>query len=368
MNLKEKEKFMARAISLAQRAKGKTAPNPCVGAVLVKEGKVVASGYHRGYGLPHAEVEVLKDARKKNIDPRECALFVTLEPCNHFGKTPPCTKAILEAGIKEVYVGALDPNPQVEGGGARFLQSKGVQVETGILQAQCTDLIRDFYLWKIEKRPFFYLKLASTLDGKIATSTGHSSWISSEKSRAKVHQLRKKVQAVLVGGNTFVQDNPKLTVRKAKSKKQPLALILTRKLPAEASYYLLQQRPEETIFFTLESQENLRLQKKISELGSKVVFLPVKNNSWDLKAMATWLWNNNIFYVLVEGGGFIAQKFLEYQLADEIWLFLAPKILGDAGAISSFWGRSIKTIDEAYTLSYQKVTSCGEDLLLILKP
>lgn len=368
MNSKLKEKFMAKAIALAKKAKGKTAPNPCVGAVLVQEDKIVATGYHQAYGLDHAEVDALKQARKNNVDLSKCSLFVTLEPCNHYGKTPPCTKAILEAGLKKVYIGALDPNPKVEGGGADFLKSQGVEVETGILGPKCEELIADFCCWTLKKRPFFYLKLASTLDGKIAASTGHSSWISCEVSRKKVQQLRSRVQGILVGGATFYQDNPKLTVRKKKILKQPLALILTRKLPAQNNYYLLTQRPKETIFFTLETKENLEKKTYLENWGAKVVFIPSKQNQWDLNYLANWLFEQKIYYVLIEGGGFIAHSFLQQKLVDEFWLFLAPKILGDREAISSFWGRTIKSIDEAYCLKYKQVTKSGQDLLLKLKP
>jgi len=199
---------MARAVELAGRGFGSTAPNPCVGAVLVKGGRIVAEGWHAVYGGPHAEINCLADARAKGVSPADCVLYVTLEPCNHYGKTPPCAQAVYEAGIRSVVVGARDPNPDVAGGGIAFLRERGVHVETGVLAKQCFNLIADFIIWKTTPLPYLYLKLATTIDGRIATRTGDSAFVSNAASRLEVHRLRSKVGAVMVGAGTLCADNP----------------------------------------------------------------------------------------------------------------------------------------------------------------
>ncbi|WP_456325042.1 bifunctional diaminohydroxyphosphoribosylaminopyrimidine deaminase/5-amino-6-(5-phosphoribosylamino)uracil reductase RibD [Desulfonauticus submarinus] len=361
--------FMKMAISLAKKGKGKTAPNPCVGAILTQDGQVVAKGYHRKYGRAHAEVEAITDAKKKGIDTSKCSLFVTLEPCNHYGKTPPCTKAILEAKIKEVYIGTLDPNPKVNGGGAQFLQQQGVKVIYPILEKECQNLIRDFYCWTIQKRPFFYLKLASTIDGKIATSTGASNWISCEKSRRLVHKLRSKVNGVLIGGGTLRKDNPKLTVRLKHTSSTPKAIILTKHLPSNPiQYYLGSKRPQETIFFALQTKDNQKTINSFQNLGIKTILVPEKDNFLDLDKVASWLFQNQYYYILIEGGGFIAQSFFFNHLVDEFWLFLAPKIMGDQAGISSFWGRKANSIQDCLSLKLKKHRKVDQDLLLIFQP
>ncbi|MDQ7032863.1 MAG: bifunctional diaminohydroxyphosphoribosylaminopyrimidine deaminase/5-amino-6-(5-phosphoribosylamino)uracil reductase RibD [Desulfonauticus sp.] len=368
MNEKQIKYFMRQAIALAKRGKGKTAPNPCVGAVLVQDQKIVARGYHKAYGLPHAEVEAISQARKKNIDLSKCVLFVTLEPCNHHGKTPPCTKAILEANIKEVYVGLSDPNPDVKGGGIDFLRTQGLTVRTNVLEKECGELIADFCCWTLQKRPYFYLKLASTLDGKIATRTGDAKWVSGEKSRQWVQRLRSKVQAVLVGGQTFKQDNPQLTVRANPFDKQPLALILTRFLPQNYNhYFLLRSRAHQTVFFCLDNKENRAIAPELEKLGTKVAFVPLRDGYLNLNDVASWLWEQHIYYVLIEGGGFIAQKFMSSNLVDEFYLFLAPKVLGDKEGISSFWGRKIDLMQDCFQLDLKKTQRVGEDLLLVFR-
>ncbi|WP_457572555.1 bifunctional diaminohydroxyphosphoribosylaminopyrimidine deaminase/5-amino-6-(5-phosphoribosylamino)uracil reductase RibD [Desulfovulcanus sp.] len=392
------EFFMLQAIDLARQGKGKTAPNPCVGAVIVKDGEIVGRGWHKAYGQPHAEVEAISDARRKSIDLKDSALFVTLEPCNHYGKTPPCTRAILEAGIKKVFVGASDPNPHVQGGGIKYLRAKGVEVKTGILQQECEDIIADFVLWMQEKRPYSYLKIASTLDGKIATYNGHSKWITSHKAREEVHLLRSQVGAVVVGGNTFYSDNPKLTCRAPKTdindccNKQPLAVIITSRLPeSEDHFYLLQSRPEQTIFWTSEEKASSYQAEKLRNLGCQVWGLPLEDEklgSWEAGKLGRGedrepqnvepqrrglelrigferlFQEYKIYYTLCEGGGALGLSLLEQDLIDELHLFLAPKILGDQNGISSFYGRKVESMDEAINLRLTNVSQVGPDILL----
>jgi len=365
------ERFMRIAISLAKHGKGKTAPNPCVGAVLVQNGLVVATGYHQKYGGPHAERLAIASAKARQIDLSQCSLFVTLEPCNHTGKTPPCTQAILEAKIPEVYIGTKDPNPSVAGGGAEFLRQHGVKVQENVLAEECRELIKDFYCWKVLNRPFFWLKLATTLDGKIAASSGDATWISGPKAREQVHLLRSQVNGVMVGGNTFKTDDPRLTVRKVEVLKQPKAIILFRTLPKYEQVkakYLFQKRAQETLVFALDNKSNQERAKAYYKAGIDPVLVRAKNDYLDLQEVARWLLEHNFYYTLVEGGGFVANQFLVQQLVDELWYFLSPKIMGDKEGVPSFWGRKVSQIDECINLKWKKIQRIENDLLLVLEP
>lgn len=360
--------FMREAVALAKRGLWATAPNPQVGAVLVRDGVIVARGWHTACGQPHAEVECLRDAAQKNIDTSQCTLYVTLEPCNHTGKTPPCTKAVLAAGVRHVVIGALDPNPDVRGGGMRFLQENGVHVEQGLEEERCLDLLADFITWKEQRRPFVLLKLASTLDGRIATRTGHSQWVSGAESRQRVQELRKNVQAVLVGGNTFYEDNPHLGCRLPDAGQQPVAVALTSRLPAaDSDFTLLRERAGETIFLTTESRAQGDAARALEGLGARVWGLPEVNDKIDLAAGLRRLHSAlDCHYLLCEGGGMLGGSLLEQGLADRLLLFMAPKILGDEQARPLFAGRTPLEMGDALGLRLLETERCGEDILLTL--
>jgi diaminohydroxyphosphoribosylaminopyrimidine deaminase/5-amino-6-(5-phosphoribosylamino)uracil reductase len=366
----EKEDFMRRAVALAQGAKGRTAPNPCVGALLVREGEVLAQGRHEFYGGPHAEVNCIADAGAKGVDPSSCTLFVTLEPCNHHGKTPPCTQAVLSAGIKHVVIGSPDPNPGVSGGGAEFLRSQGVQVESGIAEEACRDLIADFLIWATTDRPYVYVKMAATLDGKIATRTGHSQWVSGEASRKAVHELRARCGAVIVGGGTFTADNPRLNARGVETALASRAVVITSRLPAaDADFFLLQKRAGETVFWTDEETAQSSAAEALQDLGCAVWSLPETQHGLDLSTGLTRLRQEfGIYDVLCEGGGITALRFLEQGLMDELHYYIAPKILGDAEAANVFTGRAPLIMDEALGLRIAEVRHSGDDLLMIMRP
>ena len=367
------DSIMLAAVRLARQAKWRVAPNPMVGAVLVQGGEIKSSGWHKQYGGPHAEVECLADARSRGVDPSRCELWVTLEPCNHTGKTPPCTRAILEAGIKRVVIGALDPNPAVAGGGADMLRQNGVHVEVGVAEEACLDLLSDFKAW-ISGRTAVILKLAATLDGKIATRSGHSRWISCLESREQVHHLRRKVQAVLIGGNTFYADDPLLTPRlggEGGDRGNPIAVVATSRPPRmEAPFRLLKQRPQETLFWMPESVALSEAAKALRSLGCRVWGLPVSPSSgMDLSQGLVRLHQElGHMHLLCEGGGALGLSMLEHGLVDAFHLFMAPKVVGDQDAPGLFTGRSITRMDEAMGLRLAEQRRVGDDSLMVFRP
>lgn len=374
------QSFMQEAIYLALKARWQTLPNPSVGALLVRNNEVVAQGWHKGAGKAHAEIEVINFAKENNIPLEECTLVCTLEPCHHEGKTPPCTKAILEAGIKKVVIGAMDPNSDAAGG-AVFLKENGVEVITGVEEQDCLDLIDDFVTWQSTELPYTIIKLASTIDGRIATRTGNSKWVSSEESRQTVHVIRRHMHAVIVGGNTFYHDDPQLTCRLfgVDPEHQPLAVVVTSRLPdANSQYHLIKERPESTVFWTTVASAASPKAEALRKIGVTVLGLTSTpglargsgmRSQLDLKEGLLHLRKElNCMYVLCEGGGRLALAFLENSFAHELHLHLAPKILGDNEATPLFDGRSPDRIDEDLQLRIVDMQKNSEDLLVTLKP
>lgn len=398
---------MNRAIELAQLGRFKTAPNPCVGAVLVYKNTIIAEGYHKEYGKAHAEVNCFCDALSKGIffsqiknhslsfsnpylqeqfllhkdkqyseeiNIAECSLYVTLEPCNHFGKTPPCAHAIYESGIKTVYVGSLDPNPAASGGIA-YLREKGIQVYTGICEKECYALLEDFLLWQKEKRPYCILKMACTLDGKIGPAAGHSHKISGEQSKQVTMKFRRYMAeakgAVMVGANTFFEDNPKLTVRDRETDVQPMSFIVSKKLPPfiqnKTGYYCLDERDKQTIIFT--SEKNQEVQEEYAKHGVMLEFVDTNSdNTLNLKQVFEKAFNlYHCPYIFCEGGAKLAQSLLKAGLADELVLYMAPYILGDDTAKNVFSGNSVQSMQDAYHFKLIKTEKIGEDLHIYLK-
>ena len=363
---------MARALELAAQGKGATAPNPCVGAVLVRDGLIVAEGWHMRHGEPHAEVNCLADAAARGVDPSACTLYVTLEPCNHYGKTPPCTQAVLGAGINRVVVGCADPNPRVEGGGADFLRSKGVDVTVGVLEQACKDMIADFSIWQFTPRTYNILKMAATLDGRIASRTCKAAWVSGPQSRAAVHELRTRVEAVVVGGATLRQDNPMLTARidGRAIDRQPLAVVVTSLLPEHtAPLALLTDRPEQTVFWTDAVNAASVRAECLRDMGVRVWELPSAGEKLDLSAGFTMLRRDaGCRTTLCEGGGRLAMSLCRLHLMDEFQYFLAPKILGDEMGIPVFSGEVAESMEQARRLRLAGIRPSGNDLLLTYRP
>lgn len=366
--------FMREALALAEKGRWRACPNPTVGAVLVRDGMVVARGWHHAAGQDHAEVDCLKDAAAHGVNPAECTLVVTLEPCRHQGKTPPCTEAVLEAGVRRVVMGLRDPNPEA-GGGAEALRAAGVDVIEHVCEEECRDLVADFLVWQKHDRPYVMLKMAATLDGRIATRNGHSQWISSENSRREAHRLRAGIGccggAVLVGGGTFRTDNPRLTARDAEDGPQPLACILTSRLPQpDADFHLLRERPQQTVFMVSPAAAASTTAKALRDMGVRVLALgPGTQGGPDfhgmLRAMREEL---NCPYVLCEGGGHLALSLLEAGLVDDFRLHLAPVILGDAEALPLFSGRAPLSLEEALRMRVCSARLCGGDVHLRLLP
>lgn len=374
---------MEKALALAEQGRWNTCPNPTVGALLMRDGHIVAEGWHKAYGGPHAEIECLRDARDKGIHPAGCTMVVTLEPCNHQGKTPPCTESIIAAGISKVVVGLRDPNPEA-GGGIEKLRSCGIEVEEDVAADLCRDAIADFMVWQNTTRPFVILKMASTLDGRIATRTGQSQWISGEQSRAMVHALRGGVGlcggAVLIGGGTYRSDNPKLTVRNDNAElRHPLACILTSRLPSPATdSYLLRQRPQDTIFLASPAAAASPTALALRETGVRVWSVAPPENMPNprlsghgpnlTEVLCRIRQDLGCPYVLCEGGGTMALSLLEKGLVDIFYLHISPTIMGDNEARPLFNGRSPMTMSEALRMRTTHIGMCGQDVHMTLRP
>jgi len=330
-NIKDLESYMKIALDLAKIRKGLTHPNPTVGAVIVKDGKIIGKGYHIKAGMPHAEREAIKDAKEKGYDLKGSTMFVTLEPCCHYGRTPPCTNAIIEEGISEVVIGTLDKNPVVKGQGVNILKSHGIKVITGVLEKECEKINEDFFTYIKEKRPFIHIKVAQSFDGKIATKTGDSKWITSEKSRQFAHQLRKEASAILVGTNTALKDNPALTVRHVKTEKQPVRILIDKRLKVSPTYNIYNNEAK-TIVITskLANQENL---KRLSEKENvEIVFLDLdENEKFKIDDILKTLYEREIVHLLVEGGRGVIADFIKERKFDKISIFTAPLLIGDDG-------------------------------------
>ncbi|MCE9672927.1 bifunctional diaminohydroxyphosphoribosylaminopyrimidine deaminase/5-amino-6-(5-phosphoribosylamino)uracil reductase RibD [Myxococcus stipitatus] len=355
------EFFMRIALEEAAKGLGRTSPNPVVGAVLVKGGRIIARGYHKKAGTAHAEVVALEaaGARARGAD-----LYSTLEPCDHYGRTPPCSMAIIEAGVRRVICGSADPNPKVSGKGVARMRRAGLKVVTGVLQEEADQLNRPFFKAIRTGLPWVTLKAAATLDGKLATATGDSRWVTGEKARAWVHRLRDSVDAILVGANTVRHDDPKLTTRlPGGGGKDPLRVVVDSHLRLSPGYTVFTQKsPARTIVATLEDPEGRKARRFLAQ-GVEVWQVREKKGRVDLKAVLRRLNMEGLNHVLVEGGAQMYGSFLRERLADELVLFLAPKLLGREGLS---WAGDLGVKEMAQALSVKDLTfeQVGQDVLL----
>lgn len=354
------EQYMRLALELAEKARGRTSPNPLVGAVIVKDGRIVGRGYHMKAGTPHAEVHALREA---GDEAKGSTMYVTLEPCSHYGRTPPCSEAVIRAGISEVFVAMEDPNPKVAGMGIRQLEEAGITVHVGLLEQDARQMNEIFLKYITNGKPFVLLKWAMTLDGKIAARTGHATWITGSEAREMVHGIRNQYDAILVGVNTVLADNPALTCR-IPGGRDPVRVILdsSARIPAD-SLVLIQESEAPTYVVVTEDASPERI-KLLASGNAKVLKLKADcHGRIDLQDLMLKLAELEISSILVEGGSEVAASFLEEKLVDKVIAFIAPKILGGAGAPSPIGGEGPATMDMAVSLTRTRQGSIGEDLV-----
>jgi diaminohydroxyphosphoribosylaminopyrimidine deaminase/5-amino-6-(5-phosphoribosylamino)uracil reductase len=355
------EFFMKKALALAKKGQGYTSPNPMVGAVIVKDGEVKGKGYHQAVGQAHAEVNAIEDAGARS---KGATLYVNLEPCNHTGRTPPCTRKILEAGIKRVVVAMEDPNP-IAGGGCFFLKQRGIEVLTGICENRAKKLNEAFLKYVNTKSPFVTIKCAATLDGRIATRTGDSRWVTGEKSRRYVHRLRHAVDAILVGIGTIHADNPNLTTRLGSKKgSDPVRIVLDTHLSISPDARILKlDSNSDTILITGNSVSEDK-KKKILKKGVRQIVQPVKDGQIDLKPLMVQLGAMGITSLLVEGGGRVIASALKSGIVDKALFFYAPKILGGDDGIPICRGPGPPRMKDCIRVKNIRLQRFGDDVMI----
>ncbi|MFC1949243.1 bifunctional diaminohydroxyphosphoribosylaminopyrimidine deaminase/5-amino-6-(5-phosphoribosylamino)uracil reductase RibD [Chloroflexota bacterium] len=355
--------YMKQALSLAKLALGQASPNPAVGAIVVKEGEVVGQGYTQPPGSWHAEIMALKQAGEKA---QGSTMYVTLEPCCHYGKTPPCTKAVIDAGISEVHMAMLDPNPLVSGRGEDELEKEGVRTYTGEHEDEAKDIIEAYIKFITTGMPFVTVKFAISLDGKIATRDGDSEWISGSEARKYVHYLRYTADAIMAGANTVITDDPRLTCRYGgtggEARKQPLRVIVDGKgrTPPAAQVF---NEPGKTL---LAMAKSVKLEKKkaFTKIGAEVLEFPSEEGRVDLKSLLKELGKRDITSVLVEGGGILLGSLFDRGLVDKVIAFINPMIIGGEGAKTAVAGRGVDKLVNAYRLERVSTEKFGDDLMI----
>ena len=355
--------FMGEALKLAKKGAGRVSPNPMVGAVVVKNGKIIGKGYHRFFGGAHAEINAIENAGKavKGAD-----IYVTLEPCSHFGKTPPCVDALISSGIRKVFIGMVDPNPVVSGKGVRKLKKAGIALKTGILDLKCRRLNESFVKYITKKEPFVTLKSAVSLDGKIASHTGDSKWITCEKSRRFVHRMRFESDAVMAGVGTVIADDPLLNVRLfKKAKKEPFRVIVdsSLKIPL-GSNVLKPDFAEKTIVAVSKEKSVSKKAEVIKNMGAQVISVSAKNKRIDLKVLSRILAKKGIASILLEGGSEVNAAALEAGIVDKIMLFYSPKLIGGKKAFGLIGGQGKPLISDAVKIDDLSIRRIGMDFVV----
>lgn len=352
------ERFMARALVLAGRGLGRTHPNPAVGAVLVKGSRVIGEGYHRRAGGPHAEVAALRNASGSTAG---ATLYVTLEPCPHFGRTPPCVDAILEARIARVVVGTRDPNPKVRGRGLRRLRDAGVRVATGVLESECRRLLSGYRTWVRQRRPMVVLKLAASLDGRIATLTGASRWITGRQARRRSHEMRNRLDAVMVGAGTVRADDPRLTCR-IPGGRDPIRVVVDGRLSVSPRCRMLRTTSRAPTWITTSQSAPQRRAALLERAGAEVIRLR-GGTTLHLKEVLRELGRRGVTSVLIEGGATLAAAALREKVVDRLVLFLAPIMIGGDGvpAVAALGTRSVA---RAIHLRNLRLDREGDDVVI----
>lgn len=355
------EEWMSRAIELGRRGAGRTRPNPHVGCVLVRDGVLLAEGWHRKAGGPHAEADALG-----RVESAEGATaYVNLEPCSHHGRTPPCVDGLIKAKVRRVVVAMIDPDPRVSGRGIQQLTSHGIEVDVGILGDAATELNRG-YLKRVQTgKPWVVSKWAMTLDGKIATHTGHSAWVTGPEARAYVHELRDTLDAIMVGSGTVRLDDPQLTCRK-EGGRNPVRVVLDSLLGLDPARRIFEPNADVIVFCSESApQEN---SARLEDRGVKVLRVPTSSSGLDLEAILQELGKQAITSVLVEGGQAVHGAFWDQRLVDEVVAFIAPKITGGVHAASPIGGVGIERMDQALELERVEIRTLGKDVVIQGRP
>ncbi|MDE7097627.1 MAG: bifunctional diaminohydroxyphosphoribosylaminopyrimidine deaminase/5-amino-6-(5-phosphoribosylamino)uracil reductase RibD [Ruminococcus sp.] len=365
------EKYMKEAIELAKKGMGFVNPNPMVGAVIVKNGEIIGRGFHKKYGCLHAEREVFADCDSRGINCTNADMYVTLEPCCHHGKTPPCTDAVIQHKIGHVYIGSSDPNPLVAGKGVKILREHGIEVTEGILKDECDELNEIFFHYITTGRPFVTMKYAMTMDGKIACYTGESKWITGEQSRMNVQYERLRHSAIMVGIGTVLADNPMLTCR-LENGRNPIRIICDSRLRIPLESNIVQTAKDiPTIIATTDygkrkNDDKKEKRKKLEDMGCSFITTSTNspNSRTDLKKVIKKLGDMKIDSILLEGGGELNWSMLNVGLVNKVQAYIAPKIFGGAGAKSAVSGRGVPVPSDAFMLTDTKVKHIGDDILI----
>lgn len=356
--------FMNLALELAATAKGKTNPNPIVGAILVKNGVIVGSGLHRKAGEPHAEVHAFRMA---GDHAKGATLYVTLEPCSHHGKTPPCAELVKDSGVKRVVIAMQDPNPIVAGKGIQILRAAGIEVEVGVMESEASLLNERFIHNMLTSTPFIISKVAMTLDGKLATHKGHSKWITGGEARLEVHRIRNEVDAIMVGIGTVIADNPELTTRLPEGGKNPIRIILDSNLRIPLKSKVTNTTEAKTWIVTKENADVSKV-ALLKEKGVEFIFVPVTELGLDLDYLNKILFQKGITDILLEGGSSLNGTFLKERLINKFIIFLAPKLLGGQHSLTPFAGPDSEFMDEALDVELKSVKQFGQDVCIIAYP
>lgn len=351
------EEYMKRALELAERGRGRTSPNPVVGAVIVRDGAVIGEGWHKKCGENHAEINAFEDAARRGEDVRGADMYVTLEPCSHYGRTPPCAKAIIGHGIKRVHIGILDPNPKVAGRGVRMMKAAGIHVESGILEEECRRINEIFLKYITTKTPFVVMKTAMTLDGKIAACTGDSKWVTGEESRRAVQEMRNRLTGILVGIGTVLADDPRLTCR-LEGGRDPVRIIADTHLRIPLDAKVL--KDDNCIIAAAEDCDPW----KRKELGSRVLITEKAGDGIDLADLMKKLGEREIDSILLEGGGGLNEAALRQGIVDRIVSFIAPKIVGGREAKTPVEGKGFEKMSRAIRVEHLEIQKIGEDLMI----
>ncbi|UCE59561.1 MAG: bifunctional diaminohydroxyphosphoribosylaminopyrimidine deaminase/5-amino-6-(5-phosphoribosylamino)uracil reductase RibD [Phycisphaerales bacterium] len=354
-------RMMKRAIALSRKGEGRVEPNPMVGCVIVRAGRIIAEGYHRRFGGPHAEVQALRQCPHK---PRGATVYVSLEPCCHQGRTPPCTEALIEAGVKRVVVALRDPNPAVHGRGIRQLYAAGVAVDVGLMDRESAEVLAPFITYTKSSRPFVIAKWAQSLDGKLATRTGQSKWISCEESRRRVHRLRARVDAILVGSQTVKADDPLLTARDVPLKRRAARVVLDGRLRISEKCRLVNTADEiRTLVVTTAKQASTPKAKRLARKGIEIIACRRHRGHLALEECLAGLARRDVTNLLVEGGPTVLTALLEAELVDEAMVFIAPKLIGGRNSPTVLGGWSVERVDQALSPRSVHTQKSGVDTL-----